>query len=138
MIEFKFKEKYNARKAGVKEHKSITAELFKFYAVEVNYPKKVETGSSFGLFSYGTNYTIMDNWDTTAVFSKKTSANKYIIGKEWSWPDEARGGCIVEWEIDNKDIIWIGGRAEIDGWRVDYEIYWKEWNKLQAKWKQYN
>ena len=53
--------------------------LFKVYAVEVNYPEKIETG--IGIFHR--NYTIRDRWEIVAVFSAKKYANKHIAKKEY-------------------------------------------------------
>ena len=101
--------------------------LTKVYAAEVNFPEKIETG--IGIFHR--NYTIMYRWVIIAVFSTKKDANKHIHEKNYAFADEVRGERIIEWEIDDEDIVWYGDRAKVNDWRVDYEIYFEEWNKLQ-------
>ena len=83
--------------------------LFKVYAVKVNFPLKIR---NTGLFAFGTE--TYDRWDTVAIFSTRKGAENCIGKGDFPFADEARG-------------------TRIDEWKIDYEIYWEEWNKLEAK-----
>ena len=83
--------------------------LIKVYAVKINFPLKIR---NMGLFAFGTE--TYDQWNTVAIFSTRKKAENYIGKGAFPFADEARG-------------------SRIDEWRVDYDIYYKEWNELEAK-----
>ena len=57
---------------------------------------------------------------TLAVFSTKARAENYISsGEDIPWLDELKNCYIAEW-------------------RVDYEIYWEEWHKLEDQERKQN
>jgi hypothetical protein len=91
--------------------------LFKVYAVVAKYAYS-EKSKSFFDYLFKHILRIKDEPQTfemtMAVFSQRKEAEKYI--KEGNYPYAGE-------EI----------KIRIDDWKVDYELYWKEWNKLEDK-----
>jgi len=89
-------------------------ELFKVYAVQSKFIVHKPSRSMFGEL-FDQIYHIDPNiytWDTVAIFSQREEAEKYLKEGVFPFDDEI---------VDKR----------IADWKVDYELYWKEWNKLE-------
>ena len=90
--------------------------LFKVYAVEGKYPIYKPRRSMFGELSdriYGISPNIYA-WETVAIFSSKKEAEKFIDEGVFPFDNEVK-------------------EKRVGDWRVDYELHWKEWNKLEEQ-----
>jgi len=88
--------------------------LFKVYAVQGKYLiYKLRRSVLEKLLDriYGIDPNIYE-WDTVAVFSSKKEAERFMNEGIFPFEDEV---------IDKR----------ISDWKVDYELYWKEWNKRE-------
>lgn len=94
----------------------MSKKLIKVYAVEGKYqihkPYRSRAGKLFDLI-----YDIDPNiysWDIVAVFSERKEAERFIKEDVFPYDDEVKG-------------------KRVNDWKVDYELYWKEWNKKEEE-----
>ncbi len=94
--------------------------LFKVYVVQGEYlmdnPIPQSIISKILTRLYGLDDKI-HMWDTVAVFSNHKKAKEFKNNGVFPFEDEVVG-------------------RRIQDWKVDYEIYWKEWNKLEESKKE--